>query len=541
MALDRFAYTILYCCGIATTSTAAAQDMLDHSDPLIVNDDAAERRPLGNPADPVLEVPTALPDGGVPAILLGAVQFTGLTEISHAALMQTVSPALGHTLDATGQSALLTAIELRMQTLGYPLATAIIEPQQVRAGVLRIHINEGRVDAVRIAGNDNPLISRMLSPIVTGGPVRREVLNRALVLAESVPGVRIVRSELIQEGNLNILLVRVREARTQARLTIDNTGTSTVGPVKLRGRVEHRSVMTAGDEVTVTAITTPADPGELLLGAVAYSLPLDSNGTRAQFSFSAASIDATGASSGREIDGEGSRAAISISHPIILDPRNAVSATLGFTWRRSEQLLDGALARNDRSSVINLRIDGSRRSSSARLFGHIALSQGTGLFDATRIGDPLASREDGDALFTKIEARGALLARLVGPLSLRIDGEAQVASRALLSSEEFGFGGSSFGRGYSIREATGDNALAGAIELRLDVDPRDLVHSLQLYGYGDAGKVWNFNSDPDRLLATAGVGLRSQITPNLGFGIELGMPVDTDQAPRGNFEAFWRF
>ncbi len=144
-------------------------------------------------------------------------------------------------------------------------------------------------------------------------------------------------------------------------------------------------------------------------------------------------------------------------------------------------------------------------------------------------------------MFTKLEAKGALLTRLVGPLSLRIDGEAQVASRALLSSEEFGFGGSAFGRGYSVREATGDNALAGAIELRIDVDPRDLLHSLQLYGYGDAGKVWNFNSNDDRLLATAGVGLRSQITPSLGFGIELGMPVDTDQDPRGNFEAFWRF
>ena len=62
----------------------------------------------------------------------------------------------------------------------------------------------------------------------------------------------------------------------------------------------------------------------------------------------------------------------------------------------------------------------------------------------------------------------------------------------LFTSQQFYLGGAAFGRGYGSAEISGDNGIAGSVELRFDqkLSYRYLT-GYQLYGFVDAGTAWN--------------------------------------------------
>ncbi|WP_448502683.1 ShlB/FhaC/HecB family hemolysin secretion/activation protein [Sphingomonas sp.] len=529
-------------------ATAMAQEATDRIDPLIREDEAGrspsdeERVPESPPPPTTIVPPTANPTRALPTILVGAVQIDGLEVLRQADFMPVIEPVIGQTLGAGGQRALVEAITRRMHKLGYPLAVAAIAPQRVSAGVLRVRVDEGRIDTVRVEGDGNTHVERLLSGLANGQPVTKAALERAILLAEAVPGVRVRRARLVQAGRLNILSVLLRETRVSGRIGVDNWGGASIGPIKARGRVAVRGVLADGDEVVGYVAVTPIEPGNSQYASLAYSAPVDANGTRMGVSGSVARIEAIGVNTGRLLEGDGTRVAMWVAHPLLLSRRATLAARLGFNLRDTSQGRDGVTTRDERVAALTARASGSTRFDEVRLWGSAELVQGTGWFGSTREGDPFASRRDGDSVFTKVELSGAALVPVAGPMSLRFDLEGQVASRPLFAADEFGYGGRSFGRGYFFREAAGDNAVAGSIELRIDV-PRDagLMAGVQFYGYGDAARLWNLGGGGREDLATAGVGFRANVTRRLGLGVEMGVPIDQDRAPRGNVETWFRF
>lgn len=529
---------------VFAAGAASAQDSLDRADPLIVESETTERDDPAPPVDAEVATPTAPSTAGSTnaAVQVGAIRLSGLQSLSQSDFMPVIEPVLGMTLGSAGQRDLVRAIVARLHALGYPLGNAVIEPQSLSAGILAIRVDEGRIDAVRVEGDGNALVDRMFAPLATGRPVRGGALERAILLAEAVPGMRVVRAQLEQQGALNVLVVRLRETKTEGRVELDTWGSDTIGPVKLRGRVEHRGALTDGDEVRLYAVTTPANPAEYGYASLGYSVPVDADGTRLGFSGSVARIDAIGANTGRALEGEGERIKLWVENPVILTPDATIGAAVGFSFRDTRQFADGDLSRDERVAALTARLNGSFRLDDTRSFGRIELSHGTGWFGATREGDAEASRDDGDARFTLVELSGSVITPVTGPLSLRTDAKAQFASRPLLAGDEFGFGGPNFGRGYYFREESGDNAVAGAVELRVE-GPRvgRLLQGFQVYGYGDAARLWNLRGGETHDLATAGAGLRARVTRRFGFGVELGVPIDKDRDPRGNVETWFRF
>ncbi len=100
----------------------------------------------------------------------------------------------------------------------------------------------------------------------------------------------------------------------------------------------------------------------------------------------------------------------------------------------------------------------------------------------------------------------------------------------MLSSEEFGVGGVSFGSAYDGSEIVGEHGVAGRVELRANL-PLDSpkVRRYQLYTFFDGGNVW----DPDntvinnriRSLFSAGAGVRVDMTDKLSGTLEIAVPL----------------
>jgi hemolysin activation/secretion protein len=86
----------------------------------------------------------------------------------------------------------------------------------------------------------------------------------------------------------------------------------------------------------------------------------------------------------------------------------------------------------------------------------------------------------------------------------------------LLSAEQFGVGGATFGRGYEPSELTGDKGIAVKVELQYNQQLKPIASELQYYGFYDVGVVGD-------VLANAGVP-SSQSLASVGGGVRYDLP-----------------
>ena len=528
---------------LVLATPASGQTILDRADPVI----AEEARPA--PRREIEKMPTQPTVAGaqiyatpVGSVAVKTIRLEGLEVLSEADFRKTMAVWEGRTLDPTQQMALVRAIVEKARAAGYPLATAMIPSQIPSDGTLQIRVDEGRIAGLRFNGTRHALAEKMLGRLADGMPITTKRLARALRLVEALPGVHIRKSELVQETGLNILVVEIGLNRVAGTGWIDNWGTSSIGPVLARGLLEVRNTFVSGDEIDFGLSIVPVQPREYVNVSVRYALPLSDRGTRFSINASLARSHSDRGFGRPAYDGDGGRIGATLSHPVVLDRTFRVSASLGLSLRDTETQDRGIKVRNDRVALLTGQLTAQKQLRSGYLSGGVALVHGPGWFRSTREGDLMASRSDGSAVFTKIEARASLETRIKGRFSVALDAEAQVASRPLLSGDEFGIGGASFGRAYDYREASGDNAVAASAELRFDLAKlKPPLRRLQLYGYGDVARVWDLRRGRTESLASAGAGLRASITNNFGIGLEVGAPLDQLRRARGSITAWARF
>jgi hemolysin activation/secretion protein len=167
------------------------------------------------------------------------------------------------------------------------------------------------------------------------------------------------------------------------------------------------------------------------------------------------------------------------------------------------------------------------------------LTQGLDVFDATTSASALRSRQAGSGQFTSLSGVITRLMPLAqasaGEFDLYAAASGQVASRGLLSAEQCGYGGSTFGRGFDANEIVGDHCLLGTAELRLtpafgDTWSSGAVSGVQLFAVADAGQVWNsgnlgFGSLRTEGGASLGLGVRFSVLEHVSGSLEYDQPL----------------
>ena len=108
----------------------------------------------------------------------------------------------------------------------------------------------------------------------------------------------------------------------------------------------------------------------------------------------------------------------------------------------------------------------------------------------------------------------------------------------MLTAEQFGLGGASFGSAYDPSEITGDSGIAGRVELQYNRSGDfEYVPSYQLYGFYDIGNVWIRNNSAGQKasesLADTGIGVRFNVMEPVSGGLELAVPLTRQVAADG--------
>lgn len=517
----------------------AAQDALDRTNPQgqVNRDEPAlpDRGQVRIEVQPVLDMPRA--GSAASGVMdVGAILIDGLEAMESADFAATIEPFAGRPLDRAELLRLADAVAARAQAEGYILATAWIPEQTLVGGMLRVRIDEGRIDGVRIDGTNDPAIRAQLESLIARGPLTIGALQRAVLLAGDIPGVWIRATRFERDGTRRILVVEASRNDVGGNALLATDGTKPLGPVRARIAIDANGLISPRDAVDLSFSITPLDPDELAFFSARYSVIVNDTGTSvgAFGSFSRTEPGAYLAS--RELLGKAWQAGVRLRHPLLRAPQRSLWLEASGEVQDLAQDSFGALARHDRIALARLGFYGFGPLAGGNLQGRAAVAQGIPVLGSTGRGDPLASRFDAAPDFTTLswwlQWRRAIAPRV----SLALASTGQLSTTPLLVGESFVLGGTQFLRGYDFAQGVGDEGAAGSAELRYDW-PRALgaVRRVQLYAFADGGTVSNIASGlGGATLASSGAGLRTDVTRDLDLDFEVAVPLTEDRYDTGD-------
>ncbi|QTD54446.1 ShlB/FhaC/HecB family hemolysin secretion/activation protein [Parasphingorhabdus cellanae] len=465
---------------------------------------------------------------------IGAINVAGAATLGIDVFSPVVETFIGQEASEEELASLTQQIADIARDEGYIFASVYVPEQSVQMGVLEVQLVEGMIDAVRVIGSDNRHLRKILSSL-EGKVAHRSEIERKLLLAGDIPDIRVRSTEFLQEDGRNILQVKVRERGDRVRIQGDNYGSDSFGPIRARISADMRAAINDSDALGFAIRTNPIDPQEILSVSGYYQTEFGTDGIRGGIAGSIGNTEPGGNRSGSNISGKSSYLALFASYPII-------RATSGSLWIETEAAYLSinrdelnALIREDTQVTATLSLRGEIPFAGGRLRGGAALVQGFDVFGATRLGNPLSSRFDGDGVFTKGEYWADFRTGLTKDLSIYLAARGQIANRPLLAAQELGIGGAYRVRGYDFSELSGDEGFYGLAELRYNVRSRlSWLKRLQIYGFADMGHVNDIARDnSEGTLVSAGSGIRGDLGP-VDFELETALPVNRDRSSSGN-------
>lgn len=499
---------------------------------------AAEPRPLETPPPlpPLAPAPDLTPPERPAAPPLPddirfevrEVQFEGVTVFDAATLRSLSEPVVGRTISLAELNTLAERVEAHYRGAGYILSRAIVPPQRIRDGVVTIRVIEGFVNRIIVEGVDERLRRRIegrLRPVIMERPAHLPTLERALLLAGDLPGVR--ASGVLRPSDVLGSAELVVTASTDAIdgiVGVSNRASPYAGPWTATGEVGFNSTFGRAERLSVRLDVTP-DLREQRFAQVRYVEPVGDDG----FLLGVETQYGLGESGHTlkpfDVRSRSWRSAVRGSYPLIRSRRETLMIDGGMGWQDSEVDVRHDPFSRDRYSFGDLRITYTEFGAflSGGTTASLGVTQGLGI-GGSNANDPLLSRSDAVPTFTKLGTELRRQQPLFGSWSTHALVLGQYSFNPLFSGEEFTLGGARVGRGYDPAEVTGWHGIGGAFELRYGEAAFD---GWQGYGFYDRGRVWRNTAGVKESphLESAGAGVRFVVFERLQGGIELARPL----------------
>ena len=426
---------------------------------------------------------------------------------------------------------------------GYFLSRAVVPPQ-APGGHARIRVYEGYIDQVEVTGDAAPAVEALLSGVSGHRPLRLADLERRLTLARDLPGVR-PSSRIepnLDDPSRHKLVVVAGLKRWTGSIYVDNRGSRTLGPVQTNVRLAGNSIVTAGDQLALSVLTVPNDPGEYVQADLGYSAPLAGE-TRLRLGVSASRSRQGSAPQNSSVGTESQAASLRLAHPLIRDRKHAVWAAVTLDGRHVEQSYRNGGSYSDDLRVVRASLQTDSGGNRSSVSGYAQLSRGLQVLGATRTPSRNHSRFDADSGFWKVNAGASHYRDLGKRVGVYVSTDAQWSANALLLSEEFAPGGLPYGRAYNYAEISGDSGVGAMAELRYGFAPKKAgpVSFIQAYAFVDGAKVWNkpsVYSLRSAALSSGGGGLRVTVNNKITARVEAAKPLT--RAPYETGDKTWR-
>ena len=427
-----------------------------------------------------------------------------------------------------------------------------INSRAIPYGDQDILIDEGKVDVIVEGSNRiKKYVRNRITP--AANPFNTKDIEDRLRLLQNDPLIDNIEATLRpnEETNTSELIVNVTAAKLLfGNVGVDNFSPPSVGSEKLNFDLGFRNLTGIGDTFAIAyKPRIEAFNGTYNLD-FNYQAPLNSkNGTlnlRAAIDRNKI-INQIG--DAFDISGQSERYSLNYRQPVILNPRQELALSVGFTYRDGQTFLlqdgfpfgvgpdeDGV----SRTSVLNFGQDYTLRDSAGAWGFRSLFRVGLDIFNAT---DNEVPDENGDyppdGQFFSWLAQTQRVQILNQNNFLIIQADIQLTPHSLLASEQFSIGGGQSVRGYRQNVRSGDNGIRFLIEDRITLARNDAEDSVFVVApFFNLGAVWNVANNPNQVpdqnfIAALGLGLLWQPVEGLNLRVDYAPPL-IDLRDRGN-------
>ncbi len=488
---------------------------------------------------PIPTTPESIP-GEVPAtITVKRFEVEGSTVFSAEEFAQVLAPYTNKPISFAELFQARAAVTQLYLERGYITSGALIPPQTLRGGVVKIQVVEGSLEAINITGtkNLNPNYIRLRIALRTKGPLNQQQLLAALQLLQLNPLIQNLTAELGtgSRPGTSILEINVIEAQAfHISILADNGRSPSVGSFRRQVQVNDANFSGLGDSLSLAYSNTD---GSNSLDAN-YTLPLNPRDGTLSFSYgTSASNVIESPFNALDINASSRYYELTVRQPIIQTPNQEFALGLTAARRESEALFleglqipfpsPGADERGrTRISVVQFFQDWTRRNNNEIIAARSQFSLGIGALNAT------INESQPDSRFFSWRGQGQWVRLLARDTLLLVRADVQLADRPLVPLEQFGLGGINSVRGYRQDALLTDSGAFASAELRLPIyrlQRQKLV--VQVAPFIDVGTTWNSssietgNTSQSNTLASLGLGLRCQLGDDFTARLDWGIPL----------------
>ena len=220
-----------------------------------------------------------------PQFVLRGINVSGARAISPDRIAAVYQPYVGRKVSQADLAAIAGAISDLYRADGFHLSRAIVPPQDIADGLLRIQVIEGAIVQAELKGDGAEQfgVRPMLGPVLAEQPSRLATLERQLFLINGRPGVRITDTALEEIGGATgrfRLIVYLKTWHVFSSFGLDNLGSSSVGPWQTYATGAFNSYLKPGDTLAVNLSTIANDPRQLGFARLSYDAPVGVEGVR---------------------------------------------------------------------------------------------------------------------------------------------------------------------------------------------------------------------------------------------------------------------
>lgn len=433
--------------------------------------------------------------------------------LSKAEIQGITAPYIGKEVSIQELYAIVEKINALYSQKGYMTCRAYLAPQTIKGGIVHISIIEGKTGTVTVKGNDTTQENyvRDRVSIKEGTIANISDVNKDLLRFNATNDVqlRITMKAGETYGTTDYVITAYEPQKQVFGLFSDNAGSETSGLYRGGLFWQDRSLTGVRDSLMMTSVFSE---GTKSFG-VAYSFPINSNGTKVGLNYSTNSVHITdGPLEDLNVKGHSYAYGFSLTQPLMTT--ETVKSEIGLEYGYQ----------NSKTDFMGMHwIDDTVKGWSV-FFDQIDYGKTTIFYQkhAYRFGDyddiMDNTRSFGKYYFNTLYQKAFPSGQMI---TARLDGQLS-STQYLPTAEQFYIGGMYSVRGYTESLLGGDSGVMGSFEYTI---PLTSSRKTNAYVFLDGGRVWGESAYDDTLLVGTGFGIKTAIGDHMSINVGMGFPL----------------
>ena len=265
-------------------------------------------------------------------------EFSGFSQFSKSELEQNLVDFIGKPMRFEDLSKVTAVIEEMYEKGGF-IARALIPPQDVTNGIVRINLVEGRIGDVTFDPSGSTsvkkkiILSLLRNGITEGQIYQARDFDRRLLIADDLPGVSLTGflQSSKKPGHLDLVLKSSKEPSYIADLAADNANSRSLGSEKVSFSGILVSPFQFGETISLQTLKSEGSK----YGRLSFGFPLGNrgwkmslNGSRMNYSVIAPELKSM------DISGKVNDAGVSLRYPIVRSRESNLYSIINYDHRQ---------------------------------------------------------------------------------------------------------------------------------------------------------------------------------------------------------------